>query len=191
MDAMTPDSFTDLKRQARKQSLDARKAATREARASAATRLWAQLRETRGVVIAGYMPKGSEVSPLTAMRALWRDNTICVPVVTAEGAPLRFREWWPGCPTEEGAFGVEIPTEGGWRVPDILIVPLVAFDAGCNRLGYGGGFYDRTLAGLANARTIGLAVEAQRLVQVPREANDRALDYVVTESGVHRRPGTE
>ena len=177
----------EAKAQARAAVLARRDAASRAARAAAATRLWARLRDLRGATVAGYLPIGSELDPTRCMAVLSRDNTVCVPVVTAKGAPLRFRHWWPGCPTEPGAFGVPVPTEGGWRVPDVLIVPLVAFDAGCNRLGYGGGFYDRTLAGLGRARTVGLAVEAQRLTQVPREATDRPLDMIVTESRVHAR----
>lgn len=178
----------EAKAQARRHCLTAREGATLQARAAAATRLWALLRDLRGATIAGYLPIGTEVDPTRTMRALTHDNTICVPVVTAKGAPLRFREWWPGCPTEAGPFGVQVPTEGGWRVPDLLIVPMVGFDAGCNRLGYGGGFYDRTLSGLGNAQSVGLAVEAQKLVQIPREAWDVRLDMIATETGVYRNP---
>lgn len=138
----------------------------------------------RGRTIAGYLPIGTEADPTGAMRALGHDNRICVPVVMGPGTPLRFREWWPGCATETGEFGVEVPVEGGWRVPDVLIVPMLAFDAGGGRLGYGGGFYDRTLGGLAGAVAVGLALEAQRVAAVPMEATDVALDWIVTESGV-------
>jgi 5-formyltetrahydrofolate cyclo-ligase len=123
------------------------------------------------------------------MATLVQDNRLCVPVVAARGAPLRFREWHPGCATEAGAFGVSVPVEGGWRVPDVLIVPLLAFDAGGARLGYGGGFYDRTLAGLTEARTVGFGLEALRVEAVPTEPTDRRLDVVVTESGVYPSPG--
>ena len=188
MEGMSPDSPADAKRQARAALTAARTGVPLKLRAAAATRLWARLREVQGMTIAGYLPIGTEVSPVTTMRALWRDNTICVPVVTGKGAPLRFREWWPGCPTEPGAFDVPVPTEGGWRVPQVLIVPLLGFDASCGRLGYGGGFYDRTLAGLGEAHTIGLAVEVQRMDAVPREPTDVALDEVITEAGIYRRP---
>lgn len=118
------------------------------------------------------------------MRALAQDNRICVPVMAGKGAPLRFREWTPGCALEGGPFGVQIPVDGSWRVPDVLIVPLLGFDAGGGRLGYGGGFYDRTLAGLQGALVIGFALEAQRLRMVPQEATDVALPWIVTDRGV-------
>ncbi|UWQ20633.1 5-formyltetrahydrofolate cyclo-ligase [Jannaschia sp. W003] len=181
----------EAKAQARAHCAAAREGVGPRQRAAAAVRLYAMLRELRGRTIAGYLPIGSEVSPLQCMRVLARDNTICVPVVTAKGAPLRFRQWWPGCPTETGTFGVPVPTEGGWRVPQILIVPLLGFDAGCNRLGYGGGFYDRTLPGLGDAPAFGLAVEAQRMVQVPREATDVRLTGVMTEAGLYRQGAVE
>lgn len=150
----------------------------------AATRLFARLSSLRGRTIAGYLPIGSEADPRGAMRTLWHDNRICVPVVTGRGAPLRFREWWPGCPLETGDFGVSVPTEGGWRVPNVLIVPMVGFDGSCARLGYGGGFYDRTLAGLADATAVGLAFEAQRVEALPQEETDIRMQYVITDAGV-------
>ncbi|MGB3556092.1 MAG: 5-formyltetrahydrofolate cyclo-ligase, partial [Jannaschia sp.] len=154
------------------------------ARAAAATRLYARLRDLRGRTIAGYLPIGSEADPMGVLRVLSRDNGICMPVVVAPGAPLRFREWWPGCEVEEGAFRVRVPVSGGWRVPDVVIVPLLGFDAEGGRLGYGGGFYDRTLAGLSGAWIVGFALEAQRVGEIPRDATDILLPQVVTERGV-------
>ncbi len=156
----------------------------------AGTRLYARLMGLRGRTIAGFLPIGSEADPTHAMRVLAKDNRVCVPVVTARGAPLRFREWWPGCPLETGAFGVSVPTEGGWRVPDVVIVPLVGFDATGARLGYGGGFYDRTLAGLRDALVVGFALEAQRVEALPQEPTDVRLPYIVTDAGVHAPGGT-
>ncbi|WGH79045.1 5-formyltetrahydrofolate cyclo-ligase [Jannaschia ovalis] len=189
---MDADANPDAaKAQSRKACLAARDGVGRLARAAAATRLFARLMHLRDRTIAGYLPIGSEADPRGAMRALFGANRICVPVVTAKGAPLRFREWWPGCALEEGAFGVPVPTEGGWRVPDLLIVPLVGFDADCARLGYGGGFYDRTLAGMGDAQTIGFGFEAQRLDRVPRGPHDVALDAVITEAGVYHPPASD
>ena len=133
---MEADANPDaLKAQSRKACLAARDRVGPLPRAAAATRLFARLMALRGRTIAGYLPIGSEVDPRGTMRALHGANRICVPVVTGKGAPLRFREWWPGCALETGTFGVPVPTEGGWRVPDLLIVPLVGFDADCGRLG--------------------------------------------------------
>ena len=177
-------NLTALKAQLRAACLRARAEVGAPARAAASTRLYARLRGLRGHTIASYLPIGSEASPLGTMRVLAKDNRICVPVVTAKGAPLRYREWWSGCPLERGPFGTLTPTEGGWRVPDVLIVPMVGFDDAGGRLGYGGGFYDRTLAGLRQATVIGLALEAQRLDRVPRGTHDMDLPLIVTEAGV-------
>ncbi|MBM2577266.1 5-formyltetrahydrofolate cyclo-ligase [Jannaschia sp. Os4] len=177
-------SFGALKVQARRLCRAARDGVGPLPRAAAATRLWARLRDLRGAVIAGYLPIGSEADPTGAMRALAADNRICVPVVVSKGAPLRFREWTPGCEVEEGAFGVPIPVDGAWRVPEVAIVPLLGWDLGGGRLGYGGGFYDRTLAARPEMRAIGLAFEAQRMEQIPREATDVALAEIVTERRV-------
>ncbi|UWQ17194.1 5-formyltetrahydrofolate cyclo-ligase [Jannaschia sp. M317] len=176
--------LAEEKAQLRKRCIAARDAAPTLARAKASTRLFARLMHLRGKTVAGYLPIGSEADPTGTLRALSFTNRICVPVVTAKGAPLRFREWTPGCATERGAFGVQVPIEGSWRVPDVLIVPMVGFDASGGRLGYGGGFYDRTLAGMENALVVGLALEAQRLQAVPREATDIPLPWIVTDRGV-------
>jgi 5-formyltetrahydrofolate cyclo-ligase len=154
-------------------------------RAAAGVRLWAHLRGLRGEVIAGYLPMGSEASPVGAMRAWSRENRICVPVPQPAG-PLRFREWWPGCPLEAGPHGVPVPTEGAWRVPGVVVVPMVAFDMEGRRLGQGGGHYDRTLAADASIRAVGLALWAQRVEAVPAEPHDVALREIVTEKGVLR-----
>ena len=88
---------------------------------------------------------------------------------------------------EEGPFGAMIPAAGGWIVPEILIVPLVAFDRKGGRLGYGGGFYDRTLAELRASGpvlAIGFAFAAQEAEDLPLEPTDQPLDLIVTEAGV-------
>ena len=142
-------------------------------------------REPVGVV-AGYMPIRTEIDPLPAMRALAEAGTrVCVPVIRAAGAPLDFREWTPDADLVDGPFGAKVPTRGDWLVPETLIVPLVAFDRSGNRLGYGGGFYDRTLARLRAAgpvRAIGFAYAAQEMDLAP-EPTDEPLDLIVTERG--------
>ncbi len=158
----------------------------------ATARLLREIGEARGRVISGYMPIRTELDPVPAMAALHAEGArICVPVIAGRGLPLDFREWRPGAPLEEGPFGAMVPAGGAWLVPEILIVPLVAFDRGLNRLGYGGGFYDRTLALLRRergVRAIGFAFAAQEVPRLPAEPTDQALDAVVTESATIRPP---
>jgi len=136
-------------------------------------------------VLSGYMPMRTEIDPLPAMAA--HQGPVGVPVIIAKATPLRFREWSPGAAMIEGTFKAMIPAEGAWLDPEVLIVPLLAFDAHGYRLGYGGGFYDRTLAGL-RARgpvlAVGFAFAAQEVPEVPIDAFDQRLDAVVTEKGV-------
>ncbi|MBF9032403.1 5-formyltetrahydrofolate cyclo-ligase [Rhodobacterales bacterium HKCCE3408] len=159
--------------------------------AGAADRLLAEIGPVSGAVVAGYMAMRTEIDPLPAMEALSRNNRICVPVIEAAGQPLKFREWRPDAEMVDGPFGARVPAGGDWLTPGILIVPLVAFDRRLNRLGYGGGFYDRTLAGLRAAgpvRAIGFAFAAQELPEVPTEPTDQRLDAVVTETGTLADP---
>ncbi len=172
---------------ARKAAFAARKAAFAGGQGQAAELLADFLADRRGQALAGYMAMRTEIDPLAAMAA--HQGPVCVPVIIANGQPLKFREWSPGCRMEMGAFGAEIPAEGAWIEPDVLIVPMVGFDARGYRLGYGGGFYDRTLAGLRARKpvlAVGFAFAAQELPEVPIDAYDQRLDVVVTEAGVRR-----
>lgn len=112
---------------------------------------------------------------------------LCLPVIVAKGQPLAFRSWRPGQPLEEKRFGLLEPQDGAPEViPDLLFVPLAAFDEQGFRLGYGGGFYDRTLEKLraaGPAAAIGLAFAAQQVEAVPTDAFDQRLDGVLTENG--------
>ncbi|MEO1274630.1 MAG: 5-formyltetrahydrofolate cyclo-ligase [Pseudomonadota bacterium] len=145
-------------------------------------------------MIAGYRPIRTEIVPDPALARLHAAGVpLAMPVVVAKGAPLSFRPWAPGAAEIEGAFGARIPADETAVVPGALIVPLVAFDTRCARLGYGGGFYDRTIAELRGAnpglKTLGLAYDAQRVPAIPRESTDCLLDAVITESAVHRGEG--
>ncbi len=108
--------------------------------------------------------------------------------VTIRGQPLVFRHWQPGMQMVRDGFGVEHPTETEAEgTPEALVVPLLAFDAMGQRLGYGGGFYDRTLAALRDAGSItaiGFAFAAQEMEKLPADATDQRLDAVVTEKEV-------
>lgn len=141
-------------------------------------------------VIAGYWPFPDELDPRPLMNHLAaRGCTLCLPVVVERDAALQFRTWAPGDPLVDSVFGTQVPTvDSPTVVPDILLVPLLAFDSAGYRLGYGGGYYDRTLAALESAAplTIGLAFALQEVSQVPRDAYDRRLDWIVTETAVHQ-----
>lgn len=167
-----------------------RRAAAHAARSpDAAARLSDALRPHAGQVLAGYMPMRTEIDPLPAMAR--HAGPVCVPVVQGAGQALRFREWRPDAVMTAGAFGAQTPVDGAWLAPRVLIVPLLAFDRRGYRLGYGGGFYDRTLAGLRaqdGALAIGFAFAAQEIDRVPTEPTDEPLDLIVTEGGV-LRPG--
>ena len=138
-----------------------------------------------GLVLAGYMAMRTEIDPMAAMAA--HRGAVCVPVIAGAGQALRFREWSPGCAMVIGQFGAKVPEEGAWVEPQVLIVPLLAFDARGYRLGYGGGFYDRTLQGLrarGRVTAVGFAFAAQEVDAVPVDAYDQRLDAVVTEREV-------
>lgn len=170
----------------RKQALEQRDAVGAAPRQAASAALMDALRPYLGQPIAGYWPMRNEADPIPALQQAAAQGVIGLPVIAAKATPLKFRIWTPGCGMERGAFGAEIPSEGAWMTPRVVIVPLVAFDGQGGRLGYGGGFYDRTLEGL-RARgpitAIGFALDAQRLAQLPLEETDQPLDMIVTESG--------
>lgn len=183
MDAVVKEE----KAAARKAAFEARAAAYSAGQGQAAELLADVLAQYRGKVLAGYMPMRTEIDPLPAMAA--HDGPVGVPVIIGKGQALRFQEWSPGCAMVEGAFGAMIPADGAWVEPEVLIVPLVGFDGRGFRLGYGGGFYDRTLEGLKERRptiAIGFAFAAQELSEVPIEPTDQRLDMIVTEKGVRR-----
>ncbi|MEZ5796709.1 MAG: 5-formyltetrahydrofolate cyclo-ligase [Paracoccaceae bacterium] len=177
--------MTDNKHLARKAAFAARKRAFAAGQGQAAELLADFLAPHRGKVLAGYLPIRTEIDPLPAMAA--HRSPVGVPVIPGPAQALRFREWSPGCAMADGGFGTMIPAEGAWVEPAVLIVPILAFDARGFRLGYGGGFYDRTLEALrARAETIavGFAFAAQEVDEVPIEPTDQRLDAIVTEQGV-------
>ena len=176
-----------VKASARTAAFAARRAAFAAGQGQAAELLADVLAAYRGAVLSGYMPMRTEIDPLPAMAA--HQGPVGVPVIVGPAQPLRFREWSPGCTMVPGEFGALIPAEGGWLEPAVLIVPLLAFDARGYRLGYGGGFYDRTLEGLRGrgpVLAVGFAFAAQEVEAVPIDATDQRLDMIVTEQGVRR-----
>jgi len=176
-----------IKAEARRAAFARRKEAFARGQGQAAEILADILAGQGGAALAGYMPMRTEIDPLPAMAA--HPGPVGAPVIIAKGQPLRFREWTPGCAMVTGEFGAEIPAEGAWLDPDVLIVPLLAWDRRGYRLGYGGGFYDRTLQHLRASRprlAIGYAFAAQEVPEVPVDGFDQRLDMIVTEAEVLR-----
>ena len=143
-----------------------------------------QIPPAPGAVVSGFWPLAGEIDILPLLRTLiGRGHQVVLPVTPAIGNPLNFRLWRPGARMIQERFGTMCPT-GEPAVPDYLLVPLLAFDRRGGRLGYGGGFYDRTLAGLPGAVAIGCAFAAQELDEVPVGPYDVRLAAVATENGV-------
>ncbi|BBK39432.1 hypothetical protein STAQ_45100 [Allostella sp. ATCC 35155] len=144
-----------------------------------------------GPVISGFHPIGDEIDPRPLMaRLAAAGRTLCLPVTPRRGLPLSFRVWRAGDPLVARPFGLLEPGPDAPTIePDLLLVPLLAFDEAGRRMGYGGGFYDRTLAGLRARRpivAIGVAYEGQRSARVPAGLTDACLDAVVTEAAFRR-----
>jgi 5-formyltetrahydrofolate cyclo-ligase len=147
----------------------------------------AQHAPPKGAIIAGYWPMGDEMDPRPLMLALAsRGHALALPVTPPHGQPLAFRAWAPGAALSPGPMGTSEPVAGEELRPDVLLVPLLAFDRAGRRLGYGGGYYDRTLAALPGAKAIGIAYAGQEAASIPHEAHDRTLDMVLTEQGIRR-----
>lgn len=139
-------------------------------------------------IVSAYMPMRTEIDPLPTMTELHaRGVRICVPMIEGRDLPLSFREWTPSITLEDGPFGAKVPATGETLEPEVVITPLVAFDARGYRLGYGGGFYDRTFEGLRDeVLSVGFAYAGQQLDEVPTEPTDVRLYSVVTERHVFR-----
>jgi 5-formyltetrahydrofolate cyclo-ligase len=164
--------------------------------AAAATGLVARFSNTQGLralmsptnIIAGYMPIGSELDCLPLLnRLVGAGVPLCLPVVIEPEARLIFRRWEPGDALVTGSFGISEPTAAAPEVsPNVLLLPLLAFDRQGNRLGYGGGYYDRTLKALRAAGpvvAIGVAFAGQLRDKVPVAEGDQPLDWILTEVG--------
>ena len=161
--------------------------AVRRSRNEAITRLLSAAFDLlAGCSIGFCWPYKGEPDPrffLHAMRA--RGSRTALPVVVAKKQPLEFREWWPGAPTTPGVFDLPIPQGTEVIRPAALLVPPVGFDAQGYRLGYGGGFFDITLASMSpQPLKIGVAFEVSRMPTIHPQAHDIPMDYIVTENGI-------
>jgi len=139
-------------------------------------------------IVSFYWPMGDEADPRAlAMRLAARGHVLALPVVAKQKSPLVFRRWREGDALVVHPFGMHEPAAAAPVVtPDVLLVPLLAFDARGHRLGYGGGFYDRTLASLQTKLAIGVAYAGQEVDALAAMPHDHPLDMVVTELGVRQ-----
>ena len=143
-----------------------------------------------GVIVAGYHAHRDEADPALLLQALAQAGVhIAFPRVTAKDRALEFHLVPEDEVLRPGAHGIHEPLEHWPRaVPELLLVPLLAFDDHGYRLGYGGGYYDRTLAALSRARAIGIAYAGQRMDFLPHDAHDYPLDAILTETGLTEFP---
>lgn len=172
---------------ARRESLSAEAPA---AGAEVALRVSSAFAPSPGSVVAGYWPIRAELDCLPTLNGLAaRGCRIGLPEIQGPGQPLVFRGWEPDEELDAGPFGTRQPSPEAEAVePTLLLVPLLAFDAQGRRLGYGGGYYDRTLAllrGVHAVQAIGLAFAGQQIDEVPAGPEDAPLDGVITETDFH------
>jgi 5-formyltetrahydrofolate cyclo-ligase len=188
----SPASLETQKATLRAAALAARDAIGSERRAAAAQAIALRglpFEITPGAVLAGYSPIRSEIDPVPLMRKLAVPGVqLALPAIVAGDQPLKFRAWSPDDRLQRGRLGILEPSADAKEViPDILLVPLAAFDRAGHRIGYGAGHYDRTLEHLRKMKAItamGVAFAAQEVEAVPALLHDAALDYVLTETQV-------
>lgn len=142
-------------------------------------------------IVAGYWPIRDEADPRELMAALAaRGHALALPRIEAKGAAPSFRRWREGDVLIDNPHGIAEPrADAETIVPDVVLVPLLSFDAAGHRLGYGGGYYDRTLDALRAGGTvlaIGIAYAGQEVALLPRDPHDRPLDAILTESGLRK-----
>ena len=188
---MADPALEEAKGALRKQAHATRATLTEDARAEAAKAVAGHFFESIAYapedVIAGYWRIRDELDcqPIL-IRLMDSGQRVVLPVVESDEAPLDLRVWEADAPLYEAGFGTLAPSDLAPRaVPDVVLMPLLGFDSKGTRLGYGGGYYDRTLAVLPKKpMLIGLAFAAQELSHIPREPHDVPLDAIVTENGV-------
>ena len=185
---MTPEQLAQQRTQWRTQLLDARKTIPAAQRAAADATLDARLRTLLNTIDAGvlafYWPMQSEFDArpaVTGWLAAGGGRHAVLPVVMAKHQPLQFRAWTPRTVMQAAGFGTSVPSTGEWLVPTVLLIPLVGYDDAGYRLGYGGGFYDRTLAALhPQPRSIGIGYASGSLATIHPQTYDLKLDAILT-----------
>ena len=182
-------SIDDLKKAIRRDAVARRDGLPAVDRAKAAETIAARpfpIAIKPGMVVSGFSSLKSEINPVPLMRKLADQGAqLALPVVAGKGKPLIMRAWSFGEPLDSGVWGIREPKADAPEVaPDILIVPLLAFDRTGNRIGYGAGYYDMTIAKLRAMKptvAIGFAFSAQEIAEVPVTPRDARLDLVLTE----------
>jgi 5,10-methenyltetrahydrofolate synthetase len=194
-DAPTWDDIKAWRKQLRGELIARRAGTPDETRKAWNERITAFLLEAfdipaEGVV--GYCwPYKGEFDARFAVRR-WRERgaIAALPEVVASKAPLQFRKWWPGCPMKPGVYDIPVPDGTEILAPDVAIVPMNGFDGCGYRLGYGGGYFDRTLAALApRAVAIGVSYDMLQLPTIHPQPHDLPMDFVLTENGIHAAGG--
>lgn len=191
-------SWDEIKpwRKAQRQALIARRASTSQSERNAWNdAITARLADGFGMpeeTIVGYCwPYKGEFDARYAVRR-WRGQgaVAALPEVVANKAPLQFRKWWPGAPMRPGVYDIPVPDGTDVVMPDVAIVPMNAFDERGYRLGYGGGFFDRTLAACGRRMVaIGVSYEILRVSTIHPQPHDIPMDFVVTETGIYAAGG--
>jgi 5-formyltetrahydrofolate cyclo-ligase len=181
------DDVALWRKQKRAELIELRMSLPVEERTRVASEVAAQLDQLiadAGTIVSVYWPFRGELDLRDWMRsATARGLRIALPVVIEKGHPLTFREWLPGARLTRGVWNIPIPADGPQVVPDVLIAPFVGFDPQRYRLGYGGGYFDRTLAGLKTPRrVIGVGHPSGALPTIHPQAHDIPMDVIVTGS---------
>jgi 5-formyltetrahydrofolate cyclo-ligase len=193
---MDPDAVKRWRRGERERLLALRQALSPEGRRRCGERIEAELRRllvefpgTLGV----YWPFRAEFDPRGLVDwAVGEGRTVALPVVVDKKGPLEYRAWRPGEALVDGVWNIPVPEKRYVVVPAVVLAPLVGFDPACYRLGYGGGYFDRTLAALQpRPLAIGVGFAAQQLATIHPQPFDVPMDLIVTEQGVRRRQAGE
>ena len=178
-----------IKAQLRADALAKREALPAQERLKAAETIAARefpVSVSRGMIVSGFSPMKSEINPIPLLRKLSDAGAqLALPVIVKRGQPLIMRAWSFGAPLKSGQWGIREPTPEAASVdPDVLIVPLAAFDRAGHRIGFGAGYYDMTIRALRAKKKItavGIAFAAQEIPRVPATERDERLDLVLTE----------
>ena len=182
-------NIEDLKASLRREAAERRDTLPADVRQAAAEAIAARkfpLPVSTSLIVSGFMPLKSEINPLPLMQKLAEQGArLALPRIVGRGRPLSMRAWQFGGPLDRGQWGIREPKADAPEAdPDVLLVPLLAFDRAGYRIGYGAGYYDMTIARLRSLKTvtaIGIAFAAQEVPDIPKTPRDERLDLVLTE----------